>query len=33
LALSPVEDHGVAMSETAQFVLRARRLAVKRDKE
>jgi hypothetical protein len=32
LALSPVEDHGVAMSETAQFVLRARRLAVQRHK-
>jgi hypothetical protein len=32
MALSPVEDHGVSMSETAQFVLRARRLAVQRDK-
>ena len=28
MALSPVEDRGVSMSETAQFVLRARRLAV-----
>lgn len=32
LALSPVGDHGVSMSETAQFVLRARRLAVQRAK-
>jgi hypothetical protein len=32
LALSPVEDGGVSMSETAQFVLRARCLVVQRDK-